>query len=181
VAHGPQATAEKVAEQFRYERSRIREQLATEIKAQAQKDIVPLSQTKDWRKINEIEKDRDQQIADVDRLLDSIERTAKEGEASESYLTASKLLQKKGVGEALAFLEAKSSQREELIEAQKNRRDREEKELRKLLQEELLAASLLEKQLRFTEAEDKYRKVVSDSGLGPSRETPSHGSLSSEA
>ena len=165
VAHGPQATAEKVAGQFRYDRSRMREQLATEIRAQAQKRIASLNQTEDWRKINEIEKGRDQQIADLDRFLDSIERTSKEGEASESYLTASKLLQEKGVGEALAFLEAKSSQREELIEAQKNRRDREEKELRKLLQEELLAASLLEKQLRFKEAEDKYRKVVGDAGL----------------
>jgi tetratricopeptide (TPR) repeat protein len=167
VAHGPQATAEKVAGQFRYDRSRMREQLATEISAQGQKRIASLNKTEDWRKINEIEKVRDQQIADLDRFLDGIEQTSEEGEASESYLTASKLLQKKGVGEALAFLEAKSSQRAELIETQKNRRDRDEKELRKLLQEELLAASLLEKQLRFTEAEDKYRKVVDDAGLWP--------------
>jgi hypothetical protein len=171
VAHGPQATAEKTAEkvagQFRYDRSRMREQLATEIRAQGQKRIASLNKTEDWRKINEIEKVRDQQIADLDRFLDGIEQTSEEGEASESYLTASKLLQKKGVGEALAFLEAKSSQRAELIETQKNRRDRDEKELRKLLQEELLAASLLEKQLRFTEAEDKYRKVVGDAGLWP--------------
>ena len=34
VAHGPQATAEKVAEQFRYDRPRMREQLATEVRAQ---------------------------------------------------------------------------------------------------------------------------------------------------
>jgi hypothetical protein len=167
VAHGPQATAEKVAGQFRYDRSRMREQLVTEIRAQAQKRIASLNKTEDWRKINEIEKVRDQQIADLDRFLDGIEQTSKEGEASESYLTASKLLQGKGVSEALAFLEAKSSQRAELIETQKNRRDRDEKELRKLLQEELLAASLLEKQLRFTEAEDKYRKVVGDAGLWP--------------
>ena len=103
VAHGPQATAEKVAEQFRYDRSRMREQLATEIRAQAQKRIASLNQTEDWRKINEIEKGRDQQIADLDRFLDGIEQTSKEGEASESYLTASKLLQEKGVGEALDF------------------------------------------------------------------------------
>ena len=167
AAHGPQATAEKVAEQFRYDRSRMREQLATEIRAQAQKRTASLNKTEDWRKINEIEKVRDQQIADLDRFLDGIEQTSEEGEASESYLTASKLLQKKGVSEALAFLEAKSSQRAELIETHKNRRDRDEKELRKLLQEELLAASLLEKQLRFTEAEDKYRKVVGDAGLWP--------------
>jgi hypothetical protein len=165
AAHGPQETAEKVAGQLRYDRLRMRELLATEIREQAQKRIASLNKTEDWRKINEIEKVRDQQIADLDRFLDGIEQTSKEGEASESYLTASKLLQKKGVAEALAFLEAKSSQRAELIETQKNRRDREEKELRKLLQEELLAASLLEKQLRFTEAEDKYRKVVGDAGL----------------
>ena len=85
VAHGPQATAEKVAGQFRDDRSRMREQLATEITAQAEKRIAPLSETKDRRKINEIKKDRDQQIADLDRLLDSIERTAKESEVSESY------------------------------------------------------------------------------------------------
>ena len=165
VAHGPQATAEKVAERFRYDRSRMREQLATEIRAQAQKRIASLNQTEDWRKINEIEKGHDQQIADLDRFLDGIEQTSKEGEASESYLTASKILQEKGVVEALDFLEAKSSQREELIEAQRNRRDREEKELRKLLQEELFAASLLEKQLRFKEAEDRYRKIVGDAGI----------------
>ena len=165
VAHGPQATAEKVAGQLRYDRPRMREMLATEIRAQAQKRIASLNKSEDWRKINEIEKERDQQIADLDRFLDGIEQTSKEGEASESYLTASKLLQEKGVAEALGFLEAKSSQRAELIEAQKNRRDREEKELRKLLQEELLTASLLEKQLRFKEAEDKYRKAVNDAGL----------------
>jgi Domain of unknown function (DUF4062) len=119
VAHGPQATAEKVAGQLRYDPLRMREQLVTEIRAQAQKRIASLNKTEDWRKINEIEKARDQQIADLDRFLDGIEQTSKEGEASESYLTASKLLQEKGVGEALAFLEAKSSQRAELIESRR--------------------------------------------------------------
>ena len=96
VAHGPQATAEKVAGQFRYDRSRMREQLATEIRAQAQKRIASLNQTEDWRKINEIEKGRDQQIADLDRFLDGIEQTSKEGEASESYLNGQQALAGKG-------------------------------------------------------------------------------------
>jgi Tfp pilus assembly PilM family ATPase len=48
--------------------------LATEIMAQAQKRIASLNQTEDWRKINEIEKARDQQIADLDRFLDDIEQ-----------------------------------------------------------------------------------------------------------
>jgi hypothetical protein len=52
------------------------------------------------RKINDIEKERDQQLADLDRLLDGIERTSKKNEASESYLTASKLPQENGVTEA---------------------------------------------------------------------------------
>jgi tetratricopeptide (TPR) repeat protein len=165
VEQAAEPPEKEVLVQFGYDRQRTRQMLSAEIRAQEQKRIASLDKTEDWRKINEIENARDQQIADLDRLLDGIEQTSKEGEASESYLTASKLLQKKGVAEALAFLEAKSSQRAELIETQKKRLDREEKELRKLLQEELLAASLLEKQMRFTEAEAKYRKVVGDAGL----------------
>ena len=48
MARGPQATAEKVAEQFRYDRSRMREQVATEIRAQTQKRITLLNKTEDW-------------------------------------------------------------------------------------------------------------------------------------
>src|SRR5207249_62583 len=54
--------------------------------------------------------------------------------------------------------------RKSLIETQVARRDQEEAELRKLLQEELLAASLLETKFQFEAAEDKYRQVVEKSG-----------------
>jgi len=50
---------------------------------------------------------------------------------------------------------------------QANRRDQEEAELRKLLQEELLAASLLETKFRFDDAEGKYRQVLEKSGSWP--------------
>ena len=48
---------------------------------------------------------------------------------------------------------------------QVSRRDREEAELRKLLQEELLAASLLERKFQFDAAEAKYRQILEQSGL----------------
>ena len=50
---------------------------------------------------------------------------------------------------------------------QANRRDQEEADLRKLLQEELLAASLLETKFRFDDAEAKYREVLEKSGSWP--------------
>ena len=115
----------------------------------------------------EIEKWRDQQLADLDRFLDRIEETFEAGEAPESYRKAAELLESKGVDEALAYLQARSGQRQELIELQTTRRDREEDELRKLLQEELLTASLLENNFQFDEAEAKYRAVVEKAGNGP--------------
>src|SRR5206468_3685329 len=47
------------------------------------------------------------------------------------------------------------------------RRDQEEAGLRDLLQEELLAASLLETKFRFDDAEAKYRQVLEKSGSWP--------------
>src|SRR5206468_12671991 len=136
-----------VKKEVGYDRGRAREQLVADIKAEAQKKIVEAGD--DWRKAIEIEKWRDQQLSDLDRFLDRIGQTFESGEASESYRKATDLLASKGTEEALAYLQARSNQRESDIEMQVNRRDREEAELRKLLQEELLAASLLERQFQF--------------------------------
>ena len=116
-----------------------------------------------------IEKERDQQLADLDRLLDGIERTSKEGEASEELPNGKQAPAGKGVGEALAFLEAKSSQRAELIEAQKNRRDREENELRKLLQRNFSPPRCWRSNCASRKPRTKYRKVVGDAGLWAER------------
>src|SRR5205809_3757314 len=145
-----------------FDRGKAREQLITEIKTQAQKKIAAAGD--DWRKGNEIEKSRDQQLSDLDRVLERIDKTYQAGEASESYRKATDLLAAKGVDEALAYLEARGTQRKSLIETQVARRDQEEAELRKLLQEELLAASLLETKFQFDAAEAKYRQVVEKSG-----------------
>ena len=74
---------------------------------------------------------------EFDRFLDRIQQTRDAGEATESYRKATDLLAAKGADEALAYLQARSNQRKSQIETQANRRDREEADLRKLLQEEL--------------------------------------------
>ena len=110
---------------------------------------------------------RDQQLADLDRFLDRIQQTFDAGEATESYRKATDLLAAKGADEALAYLQARGNQRKSQIEMQANRRDQEEAGLRNLLQEELLAASLLETKFRFDDAEAKYRQVLEKSGSWP--------------
>jgi tetratricopeptide (TPR) repeat protein len=155
-----QTSVEKAVAGF--DRARMRERLVTDIKEQAKKQIAEAGD--DWRKSIEIQKARDQQLADVDRLLDSIGQTLQSQEATESYRQATELLGAKGAEEALAYLQARSQQRQSEIEMQVSRRDREEAELRKLLREDLLAASLLEKKFQFDEAEAKYREVLEKSG-----------------
>ena len=145
-----------------YDRSRAREQLIADTKNQAQEMIAAAGD--DWRQKNEIEKWRNQQLSDVDRVVERIYQPVQLGKASESYRNATDLLAAKGADEALAYLEARRSQRKSLIETQASRRDQEEAELRKLLQEELLAASLLETKFQFDAAEAKYRQVVEKSG-----------------
>src|SRR6266478_207030 len=145
-----------------FDLGKAREQFITEIKTQAQKNIDAAGD--DWRKVDEIKKSRDQQLSDLDRVLERIGQTYQAGEASESYRKATDLLAAKGVDEALAYLEARKTERKSLIETQASRRDQEEAELRKLLQEELLAASLLNTKFQFDAAEAKYRQVVENSG-----------------
>jgi uncharacterized protein DUF4062 len=148
-------------------RGRIRQQLINEIKATAGKKMDEAGD--DWHKTDEIEKWRDQQLAEVDRLLDRIQQPLDAGEATESYRKATDLLAANGADEALAYLQAqpRSIQRKSQIELQVNRRDQEEADLRKLLQEELLAASLLETKFRFDDAEAKYREVLAKSSSWP--------------
>ena len=139
-----------VKKEVGYDRGRAREQLVADIKAEAQKKIVEAGD--DWRETIEIEKWRDQQLSELDRFLDRIQQTFDAGQVTESYRKATDLLAAKGADEALAYLQARGNQRKSQIEMQANQRDQEEAGLRNLLQEELLAASLLETKFRFDDA-----------------------------
>jgi tetratricopeptide (TPR) repeat protein len=154
-----------VKKEVGYDRGRAREQLVADIKAEAQKKIVEAGD--DWRKTIEIEEWRDQQLSELDRFLDRIQQTFDAGQVTDSYRKATDLLAAKGADEALAYLQARGNQRKSQIEMQANQRDQEEAGLRNLLQEELLAASLLETKFRFDDAEAKYRQVLEKSGSWP--------------
>ena len=154
-----------VKKEVGYDRGRAREQLVADIKAEAQKKIVEAGD--DWHKTIEIEEWRDQQLSELDRFLDRIQQTFDAGQVTESYRKATDLLAAKGADEALAYLQARGNQRKSQIEMQANQRDQEEAGLRNLLQEELLAASLLETKFRFDDAEAKYRQVLEKSGSWP--------------
>jgi tetratricopeptide (TPR) repeat protein len=154
-----------VKKEVGYDRGRAKEQLVADIKAEAQKKIVEAGD--DWRKTIEIEKWRDQQLSELDRFLDRIQQTFDAGQVTESYRKATDLLAAKGADEALAYLQARGNQRKSQIEMEANRRDQEEAGLRNLLQEELLAASLLETKFRFDDAEARYRQVLEKSGSWP--------------
>ena len=106
----------------------------------------------------EIEEWRNQQFSELDRFLDRIQQTFDAGQVTESYRKATDLLAAKGADEALAYLQARGNQRKSQIEMQTNQRDQEEAGLRNLLQEELLAASLLETKFRFDDAEANTAK-----------------------
>ena len=157
--------AQRGQEEVGYDRNRAREQLVTDIKAEAQKKIAEAGD--DWRKTIEIEKWREQQLGELDHFLDRIQETFDAGQATKSYRKATDLLAAKGTDEALAYLQARSNQRTSQIQMQANRRDQEEAHLRKLLQEELLGALLLETKFRFDDAEAKYREVLEKSGSWP--------------
>ncbi len=160
AARGPQQTAELVAAQ--YDREKIRAQLTKDIQGTATKRIAELEQKgTDWREVVEVEKIRDQQLGDLDRFLNGMVEAFEAGEASKVFQKAKELLQNKGTVEALAFLEAKSPQRWKHIEDFTASEERLGEGKRKLLREELLKASILEKQFQFEEAEAVYLKVIS--------------------
>jgi tetratricopeptide (TPR) repeat protein len=141
---------------------RIKASLERSVREGAAAEIAMLDPVKDWKNVAEIEKARDQQLAEIPRMLEQIVHTFKKKEASENYVLANKILAAKGVQEALAFLESKSAERESKIAALKGEQPARQGELRNLLREKLLTGSLLEKSLQFDKALEQYRAVIAD-------------------
>jgi tetratricopeptide (TPR) repeat protein len=140
---------------------KIRARLTMDIRKSAKKRIGELEEKDtDWRKVVEIEKWRDQMLADIDRILSGIADAFQAGEASKVFQKAQELLQERGAAEALAYLESKSDQRWKRIDDLAARRKQIDEKIRKSLREALLEASILETQFRFDDAETNYRKVL---------------------
>lgn len=141
----------------------IRIRTVNHLKERAKEEIAHLDRAGDWEKIAQIEKARDEEIADVDIFVERFGRAFIQGGTTEKFKTALRLLETSGPKEALRFLEATSASRNIRIETQKRARDLEETELRRDLGETLLEASLLEKDLQFPKAEAEYRSIVNAS------------------
>jgi tetratricopeptide (TPR) repeat protein len=157
-----------------FDPARIKANLRKQIKARAAEEIARLDPVRDWEKVVEVEKARDQQLGDVDRAVEQIRQVFAKKEASANYAIATQLLAQNGVAETLRFLESNSEARETKIAALKGGLDltkrawtAQERELREALREKLLAASLLEKDSQWDKAEAEYRAVVRDGGTWP--------------
>ena len=77
-----------------YDPERIEANLRKQIRQRAAEEIAKLDPVQDWRKVAEIEKGRDQQLGDVDRLIADQTRLEKQ-EATANYVTASHILAEK--------------------------------------------------------------------------------------
>ncbi|HEV7404460.1 MAG TPA: DUF4062 domain-containing protein [Chthoniobacteraceae bacterium] len=146
------------------ERDAIRLALSQHIRRRSAEETGKLDHARDWEKIAEWEAMRDQQLADVDRFLDQIDRAFAQNEASANYRTAGQILAERGAAEALRFLQAKSGEREARLALHRRARAMEDQAIRELLREKLLEASLREKELQFDQAEAVYREVIRDGG-----------------
>ena len=167
VRRTPELIAARVQEAAAYDPVRIRAKLEQEIQERAQAAIAKLDPVHDWEKIGRLESARDQQLADVDRILEQMGQAFDKKEASPNFVIASQLLSENGVPEALRFLQSKSTTREAKIQVLMKARAAQEEALRELLREKLLTASLLEKDGRYDEAEAEYRAVVQEGGPWP--------------
>ncbi len=138
----------------------IRENLAKQIRARVAGDIARLDPLRDWYKVRELEVMGEQQLGDLDRFMEGLAKAFAQKEASETLALASRILTEQGIAEALRLLESKSGAREAALDALNGRDAANDLQRRKLLRENLLKASLLEKDFQFDEAEAEYRAVV---------------------
>ena len=138
-------------------KSRIRKRADEEI-SKARKDKA------DWRKIDDIEKRRDQALGRVEDLVATI-RDGLKGDADPVFVEAARLLAEKGIKESIEYLESKRSQILDKIKRILNRQDQDEAEKRELLRPILLDANLLEVDTQWEKAEETYKLIVATAPL----------------
>ncbi|HEV7403940.1 MAG TPA: hypothetical protein VGO11_13465 [Chthoniobacteraceae bacterium] len=166
LAHAQEHLA-RVDKAARLDRERMRANLVRTIQQRSQEEIGRLDPALDWKRIAEVVKLRDQQLADVDRLVEQVDEAFKRNEVSANYSEAGRILTEKGPSEALRFLAEKAPARDKELEVLALAKARAEETHRNLLREKLLNARLLEKAGQWDVAEAEYRAVVRDGGMWP--------------
>lgn len=136
--------------------------LKSHIRRKADEHIAKLrSDAANWRKIDEIEKQRDRQLKDVEEVVASI-RTGLSGDPDPIFAEAARLLAEQGVDEALAYLQAKQPAIESRVKATRVRRDEAVQEFHAALEPWLLEAGLLRQNLSWEEAHERYEQVAAE-------------------
>jgi serine/threonine protein kinase len=143
--------------------------LKSHIRKVADKQIAEVRKdSANWRKIDEIEKRRDQQLDQVEQLVTTI-RDGLAGDANPVFADAARILAEKGVDEALAFLKKKQPAIKRRVKATKARREKARQEFHASLEPWLMEAELHETNLAWSKSLERYEQVCPrhPSGLTP--------------
>jgi tetratricopeptide (TPR) repeat protein len=115
----------------------------------------------DWRKRDEIEKRRDQAQERVQDLVETI-RKGLAGEPDSIFVEAAEVLDKRGVDEAIRYLEQKQPTIDKKISAAKSFRDEAEGRLREAYRPKVLQAKLYETSLKWDRSLKIREEVASE-------------------
>ena len=134
--------------------------LKSHVRKRAAEEISKARMNKaDWRKIDEIEKRRDQALDRVEDLVKTI-RDGLTGDADPVFVEAARLLAEKGVQEALEYLESKQPETLNEVDRIIDRQKQDEEKKRDLLKRFLLEANLRKTDLQWEKAVKLYEIVV---------------------
>lgn len=134
--------------------------LAQHFRTRAERELRTLDPLRDWEYIQKIERVRDEQLADIEALILLLSRPFHEEAATAEYVTAFGLLESEGPESALKFLRAGRERREVRLKMVKRLVRVGTLEIRGILHESLMEASMLEAKGRFGDAEDILRQVL---------------------
>src|SRR5262249_48772586 len=124
------AKLEELREEFA-DPDALTSQLKSHICKRADEEIAAarVKAPEDWRKRDEIEKRRDQALARVDDLIETV-RKGLAGDPDPLFVEAAAILHKQGVDEAIKYLEQKQPSIEQKIKAAKSARDQADQRVR---------------------------------------------------
>ena len=136
--------------------------LKSHIRKVADKQIDELRiDSANWRKIDEVEKQRDKQLDRVEQLVTTI-RDGLVGDPDPIFADSARILADQGVDEALAFLKEKQPVIETRVRETKARRDRAQQDFHASLEPWLMEAELHEKNLAWNKSLERYEQVASE-------------------
>ena len=134
--------------------------LKSHIRKRAAEEIQKARQAKaDWRKIDEIEKLRDQALDRVDDLVKTI-REGLTGDPDPVFAEAARLLAEAGVQEAIDYLESKQPETLDQVDRLIERQKQDEEKKRELLKRLHLEANLRETNFEWDKALKLYEVVA---------------------